>query len=90
MIILTLLELLGGYLIEWIFHQEFWNYEKYRFHIGPYISLEMANIWGIAGIIVLYILKPITDYLISYIPKWLTYLLLFLFFLDVSSKILSK
>ncbi len=90
MIILTLLELIGGYLIEWIFHQEFWNYEKYRFHIGPYISLEMANIWGIAGIIVLYVLKPITDSFIHYIPKWITYLLLFLFFLDIFSKILSK
>lgn len=90
MIILSFIEFIGGNLIEWIFHQEFWNYEKHKFHIGPYISLEMANIWGIAGIFVLYVLRPITDKIINHIPKWITYLLIFLFATDVIATIILK
>lgn len=90
MIILSTIELVGGYLIEWIFHQEFWNYENHKFHIGPYISLEMANTWGIASITVLYLLKPVTDKVIKKIPKWITYLLLTLILIDVGCTMLFK
>lgn len=83
MIILSLIELIGGYLIEFMFNLKFWNYENHKFHIGSYISLEMANIWGIASIAVLYVLKPITDRIIFKIPKWLTYCLIFLITIDV-------
>jgi uncharacterized membrane protein len=90
MIILTLIELIGGYLIEFIFHQEFWNYEHYKFHIGPYISLEVANMWGIAGITVLYLLKPISDKIVSKVPIGLTYILLILIFIDTTITIFLK
>lgn len=90
MIFLSIIECIGGYLIEWIFHQEFWNYENHKFHIGPYISLEMANTWGIAGITVLYLLKPITNKIVNKIPKWLTYILLFLILIDTGITILLK
>lgn len=90
MIILSLIELTGGYLIELLFHQTFWNYENHKFNIGSYISLEMANIWGIASIAVLYVLKPITDKIVSKIPKWLTYTLLFLILIDTGATIILK
>ena len=88
MIILSLIELLGGYLIKLIFNEEIWNYENHRFNIGPYISLEMANVWGIASILVLYVLKPIVDRLEKYIPKFITYILMVLFIIDVSFKVI--
>lgn len=81
-IILTLIELLGGYLIKWIWHTEIWNYENHKFNIGHYISLEISNIWGIAGIFVLYVLKPLFDKIINKIPKCLTYTLITLFTID--------
>ena len=90
MIILSLIELIGGYLIKFIFDTEIWNYEHHKFHIGSYISLEMANIWGIAGICVLYALKLIVDKLERIIPKWLTYILIILFIIDVGCTILIK
>lgn len=90
MIILSLIELIGGYLIKFIFDTEIWNYEHHKFNIGSYISLEMANIWGIAGIFVLYVLKPIIDKLEKYIPKWITYILMILFIIDVGCTVLLK
>lgn len=83
MILLSLIELLGGYLIKIIFNEELWNYEKHKFNIGPYISLEMANMWGIASILVIYVLKPIFDKIEKLIPKYLTYSLILLFIGDI-------
>lgn len=90
MIILSLIELLGGHLIKIFFNKELWNYNKHKFNIGPYISLEMANIWGISSIIVLYILKPICDKLEKKIPKLITYILIILFTSDVVLTIALK
>lgn len=90
MIILTLLELLGGYLIKWIWHTEVWNYDNHKFNIGHYISLEIANIWGLASIFVLYVLKPLLDKIITKIPKFLTYILIFLFILDTTLTVILK
>lgn len=90
MIILSLIELTGGHLIKIIFNKELWNYENHKFNIGPYISLEMANIWGIASIVVIYILKPIIDKLEKYIPKTITHILMILFTIDVGCTIILK
>ena len=90
MIILSLIELIGGYLIKFIFNQELWNYEKHHFNIGPYISLEMANIWGIASIIVIYVIKPIVDGLEKYIPNFISFTLIFLFIIDSIATIILK
>lgn len=88
--ILSLIELIGGYIIKFIFNQEIWNYENHKFNIGPYISLEMANVWGIASISALYVLKPIFDKIEKHIPKCATYILIVLFIVDVICAIISK
>lgn len=90
MLILTLIELLGGYLIKWIWHTEIWNYESHKYNIGHYISLEISNIWGLAGIVVIYILKPLIDKVIKKIPKWLTYILMVLFITDSILSLILK
>ena len=42
----------------------------------------MANVWGIASITVLYLLKPFFDKIVVKIPKWLTNILIFLIIID--------
>ncbi len=90
MILLSFLEMVGGYFIEWVFHQKFWNYKNHKFPIGTYISLDMANLWGIASIFTLYVCKPICDKIVQKIPKWVTFFLTFLFVLDFGITILKK
>lgn len=89
MVVLSLIEVMGGYLIEFIFKEVFWNYEDHHFNIGPYISLEMANIWGIASIFLLYILKPITDFIVKKIPSYITWILIIIFCIDVTAKLFT-
>ena len=89
-IILSIAELLGGILIEKIFNEVFWDYSDMKFHIGHYISLEMALLWGAMSIVVIYAIKPLVDKIIEKIPSIITYLVLVTFLLDVVLTFLLK
>ena len=86
---LTIIEAIGGYLIEYIFKITFWDYTSYKFNIGKYIALEMAIIWGISSIILI-CFKPLLDKIISKIPKYFTYMLIIIFILDLFLTIIIK
>ena len=88
-ILLSIIEAIGGYLIEWIFNYSFWDYSDYKFNIGKYMALEMGIIWGLCSIIV-YFIKPFFDKIISKIPKYFTYILIILFILDLFFTIIIK
>ena len=89
-IILTFVELFGGLFIERFFHVSFWNYTKYKFHVGKYISLEMSLLWVVASILFVFILRPILDYVIDKISNYVFYVLSFLFIIDIFLTILFK
>ena len=88
-ILLSIIEAIGGYLIEWIFNYSFWDYSDYKFNIGKYTALEMGIIWGLCSIIV-YFIKPFFDKIISKIPKYFTYILIIIFILDLFFTIIVK
>ena len=81
-IILTILELAGGYLTEFVFHKSFWDYTDLKFNFGKYIALEVSLGWGVACLIFLYIVKPLTDKFIEKIPKFISIILLVLIIID--------
>ncbi len=87
---LTLIEWLGGIIIENVFHETLWNYKNFQFNIGKYISLEMALIWGLISIFIIYFIKPIIDKIEKKIPKSLTYTLLIFFIIDIITIIITK
>lgn len=89
-IVLTLIEWLGGIIIENVFHETLWNYKNFQFNIGKYISLEMALIWGLISIFIIYFIKPIIDKIEKKIPKSLTYTLLIFFIIDIITTIITK
>ena len=87
---LTILELFGGILIEKIFGIVFWDYSDCKYNIGKYICLEMSLLWGIASIAFIYLLKPLIDKIIKYIPNILIYILIFLILLDLITTLFLK
>lgn len=90
MFTLTIIELLGGVLIEKTFHKVFWDYSNMKYNIGHYISLEMSLLWGVMSLIVIYIIKPLVDKIIKKIPSIITYLVLVSFILDLVFTFLLK
>lgn len=80
---LSIIEAIGGYIIEFIFNKSKWDYTKLKFNIGKYTAIEMAFLWGIGSLIFVYLLKPLIDKKINKVPRFITYFLVFLFILDI-------
>ena len=81
-IILTVVELVAGLLIERIFKVVFWDYSKFKFHIGKYIALEVTLVWIIGTFLAIYLINPIIDSFVYYIPSIVTYFFIILFIID--------
>lgn len=89
MIVLTIMELLGGIFIEKVFGKIFWDYSDLKFNIGHYIALEISLVWGIMSLVVIYLIKPVMDKLIKKIPSIVTYLVLIVFIIDLVATFLT-
>lgn len=89
MVTLTVLELVGGVLIELISGKIFWDYSDLKFSFGHFIALEISLVWGILSLVVIYVVKPLLDKIIKKIPKYLTYLVLTIFIIDFIYSIYS-
>lgn len=89
-VLISALEYIGGIIIETLFHVIFWDYSSMKFNIGKYTSLEMACVWGIASVILIYFIKPLLDKIIKKIPKWITWILLILLIIDSGALLFKK
>ncbi len=89
-IVLTLLEWIGGVLIEKIFHVVFWDYSKEALSIGKYISLSKSLIWGVGSIIFIYVLKPLLEGVIKLVPVPVTVILTLLMLSDLILTFVNK
>lgn len=89
-ITLTLVEYLGGNILNLIFKIDMWDYTKKTFNIGKYICLELALIWGLMGTIYIYYLKEFFDKFINLIPKKLTIIIVIVNLIDILLVIFNK
>ena len=90
MILLTLIEYIGGIGIEYFFHKKLWSYKDLKFNIGRYIALEISIIWGICSIFYIYLIKPITDKIIKRIPYYITICISVFFIIDLIITVINK
>lgn len=89
-ILLTILEFIGGTLIEIFFHEVFWDYSKLKFNFGNYIALEISLLWGVCSLIFIYIIEPLLWKIIKKIPKCVAILVFILFIIDFVCSIISR
>lgn len=88
-ILLSILELIGGILIEKIFGYVFWNYDDLTFNFGHYIALEISLVWGFASMIIVKII-PLTDKIVKKIPRSISWLFIILMICDVAMTVFTK
>lgn len=89
-ITLSLIEHIGGTILNYLFHIDMWNYSNVKFHFGKYVCLKNSLIWGLLGVAYIHIFKPFTDKLLNQITKKETYLFLGIFILDTIITIMTK
>lgn len=70
MAVTTVFELGASYLLEFIFHEQFWTYENWYFSILDRSSLISSAIFGILAVGYFYILHPLSEKLSEKLPKW--------------------
>ena len=87
---LTLVEFIGGNILNYVFHIDMWNYSKKMFHFGKYICLELSLVWGILGTIYSYYVKDKIDKFIRLIPKKVTIILVIINMIDTFFVLLYK
>lgn len=89
-VFLSFIEWVGGNLIEILFHITFWDYSDMKYSFGKYASLEMSIVWGIASLLLIYVIEPLRKKLPFHIPKAITYILFALFATDLVATLLFK
>ena len=89
-IILSLIEFLGGNILNYLFDIDMWNYSNIKPNFGKYICLRNSIIWGILGTTYIHIFKKFTDKLLNQITNKETYLFITLFIIDTIITIITK
>lgn len=87
---LTVIEFIGGIILEFLFNKVFWDYSNHKYHYGKYIALDISCIWGILSIVFLYLIKPWMDKIVVRIPKFITYIFCTLFIIDLVCTLIFK
>jgi len=57
-LILSLIELITGYLLERLFRQKWWDYSDRKYNLGGYICLKFSLFWGAAILLVVRYVHP--------------------------------
>lgn len=86
--VITILELVGGILIEAIFNKVFWSYEGLKLNYGDYIAIEISIVWTILGIII-YLFKNFFIKIIDKIPNLIYYLTTIIIIIDIIYTLLN-
>lgn len=61
LILATLVELIGGWLMLRLFHARWWDYSDKPFNLGGFICPEFSILWGIGGVIVIKMVHPVVN-----------------------------
>lgn len=89
-ITLSLIELIGGNILNLLFDIDMWNYSKEPMNIGKYVCLKNSLIWGTFGIFYIHIIKKFTDKILNTITKKETYFFLTIFIIDTILVLITK
>jgi len=87
------IEFIGGFALEKIFHQKWWNYDDMPFNICGYICPMFSLVWGLACLVVVDRIHPVVLYLVNWIPQMASNVLLIiiasLFIIDLIATVKS-
>ena len=67
-ILTTAIELTGGFILEKIFHERWWDYSDIRFNLNGYICLKFSLLWGIGATLVVGAVHPRIYSLVEKVP----------------------
>ena len=76
MLLCSAVELVGGWVLEKVFHTRWWDYSNMPLQLGGYVCLGFSIIWGLAGVFVVRLIQPLIMGLLDWMPPMLGMILL--------------
>lgn len=71
MVLCTLVELIGGWILKQVFDTRWWDYTDEPFNLGGYICLRFSILWGLAVTFVVKLVHPALLGLVNMTPHML-------------------
>lgn len=68
-ILTSVIEFITGFLLEKLFHNQWWDYSNEHFNICGYICLKFSLLWGIACTLIMDVIHPTIYKIIKIVPK---------------------
>ena len=65
----SILEFFTGFLLEKIFHNQWWDYSDENFNICGYVCLKFSILWGLGCTLIVNVIHPNIDKFINILPK---------------------
>ena len=76
MLLCSVIELIGGWVLEKVFHTRWWDYSNMPLQLGGYVCLGFSILWGLAVVFVVRLIQPMIMGLIHWMPPMLGIILL--------------
>lgn len=76
MLLCSAIELIGGWILEKVFHTRWWDYSEMPLQLGGYVCLGFSILWGLAVVFVVRLIQPMIMGLIHWMPPMLGIILL--------------
>ncbi len=67
-LITSMIEFTGGFVLEKIFHQKWWDYSEKPLNICGYICLQFSLIWGLSCLVIVDRIHPFVESAAEHIP----------------------
>lgn len=64
----SIIEYIGSFLLEKIFSIKLWDYKRYKFNINGRVCLLNSTLFGVMSLFLVYLVQPYIDSFISLIP----------------------
>lgn len=63
------IEFITGFLLEKLFHNQWWDYSEENFNICGYVCLKFSILWGLGCTLVMDVIHPTIYNVIKIVPK---------------------
>ena len=72
----TVIEWIGGHILEYTTHTRWWDYSDFPFNIGGYICLEFSLLWGVGTVVVMKAVHPVIAGFVAMVPQMVGFVLM--------------
>ena len=76
----TVIEWIGGHILEYTTHTRWWDYSDRPFNIGGYICLEFSLLWGVGALLMVKAVHPAIAALVDIVPPLVGFILMCLLY----------